>query len=240
MCALFTHALARRSQTIRSDSAMHSLALPADRCSLPTNHPNGSCFAHFALCYPVCFHTNTTIKFCNPFVLITMQIAGGWGVSLEGVGVKVLLEVPGGACPCSLFLLSAFCFLLSGSTGWRRRPADAHRNPSPRTPACARACCQVPERTLRLGRRTRHKVRQHLQRRGTRRAIRPRICPGWRWAARCTGAGSTWSPQSEKSGSNHLLVARHDGPLHGIDRRILLRDCADSHVPRHAKPSLPV
>jgi hypothetical protein len=46
--------------------------------------------------------------------------------------------------------------------------------------------------------------------------------------------------KGEKSGLNHLLVARHDGPLYGIDRRILLRDCADIHVPRHAKPSLPV
>src|SRR5229473_7474095 len=40
---------------------------------------------------------------------------------------------------------------------------------------------------LRLGRRTRHKVRRRLQRTGTRRAIRPRICPDWRWAARRSG-----------------------------------------------------
>src|SRR6266849_3471269 len=40
---------------------------------------------------------------------------------------------------------------------------------------------------LRLGRRTRRIVRRHLPRRGTRRAIRPRICPDWRWAARRSG-----------------------------------------------------
>src|SRR5260370_20446543 len=31
------------------------------------------------------------------------------------------------------------------TTGSRRKPADGHRNPSPRTPACPMACCQVPE-----------------------------------------------------------------------------------------------
>jgi len=70
--------------------------LSAVSCKLSTARPERgrrvNCFAHFALCHLLCFHTNTTIKFCNPFILITMQIAGGW-VSLEGVGVKVLLEV---------------------------------------------------------------------------------------------------------------------------------------------------
>ena len=73
------------------------------------------------------------------------------------------------------------------TTGSRRRPADGRRNPSPRNPACAMACWQVPERIPRLGRSTRHKVRRHLQRRGTRRAIRRHICPDWLWAARRNG-----------------------------------------------------
>src|SRR6266700_4605132 len=80
MCAPFTRARAPESQTIRSHSAMRSLGLPADSCSPPANHPNGSCFAHFALCYPVCFHANTNCPSCNSFLLITMQIAGGVGV----------------------------------------------------------------------------------------------------------------------------------------------------------------
>ena len=58
--------------------------LSAVSCELSTARPERrrrvNCFAHFALCYPVCFHTNTTIKFRNSFVLITMQIAGGWGI----------------------------------------------------------------------------------------------------------------------------------------------------------------
>jgi hypothetical protein len=52
-------------------------------CKLSPARPERSrrvnCFALFALCHLLCFHTNTTIKFRNPFVLITMQIAGGWG-----------------------------------------------------------------------------------------------------------------------------------------------------------------
>ncbi|SRR6266567_2733212 len=58
--------------------------LSAVSCELSTARPEHSrrvnCFAHFALCHPVCFHANTTIKFYNPFILITMQLAGGgWG-----------------------------------------------------------------------------------------------------------------------------------------------------------------
>src|SRR6266568_7881263 len=37
------------------------------------------CFALVALCQLMCFQQVPTIKFRNPFVLITMQIAGGWG-----------------------------------------------------------------------------------------------------------------------------------------------------------------
>src|SRR5947208_6760146 len=36
-------------------------------------------FAHFALRYLVCFHANPNCPSCNPFVLITIRIAGGWG-----------------------------------------------------------------------------------------------------------------------------------------------------------------
>ncbi len=61
--------------------------LSAVSCELSTGRPERgrrvNCFAHFALCHLLCFHTNTTIKFCNPFILITMQIAGGWGYLLE-------------------------------------------------------------------------------------------------------------------------------------------------------------
>ena len=41
-------------------------------------------FAHFALRYLVSFHTNTNCPTCNSFVLITMQIARGWGYLLGG------------------------------------------------------------------------------------------------------------------------------------------------------------
>ena len=45
------------------------------------------------------FQSLTTIKFSKPLVLITMQIAGGVGVSPEAVGVKVILEVTKPALP---------------------------------------------------------------------------------------------------------------------------------------------
>src|SRR5215471_11654315 len=41
------------------------------------------CFSFFAVDYLVCFHTNTTFKFCSSFVLIKMQIARGvWGAAI--------------------------------------------------------------------------------------------------------------------------------------------------------------
>ena len=46
-----------------------------------THHRSQACFAHFALCYHVCFQANTTVNFCNSFILITMQIARGVGGS---------------------------------------------------------------------------------------------------------------------------------------------------------------
>src|SRR5260370_9357515 len=42
------------------------------------------------------------------------------------------------------------------TTASRRRPADGHCNPSPRTPASAKAGCKVPDEIPRLGPRTRH------------------------------------------------------------------------------------
>src|SRR5207245_2215499 len=56
--------------------------LSAVSCKLSTARPERSrrvnCFAHFALCYLVPFHANTNCPICKSFVLITMQIAGGW------------------------------------------------------------------------------------------------------------------------------------------------------------------
>src|SRR5215467_8773083 len=50
-----------------------------------------SCFALFAPYRPLCFQSLPTIKFCNPFVLITIQIAGGCtslcGNWVDGVGI---------------------------------------------------------------------------------------------------------------------------------------------------------
>ena len=40
----------------------------------------------------LCFQSLPTIKFCKPRVLITIRIAGGWGVSPRA-GVKVILEL---------------------------------------------------------------------------------------------------------------------------------------------------
>ena len=61
--------------------------LSAVSCELSTARPVHSrrvnCFAHFAPRYLVCFHTNTNCQIYNPLLLITMQIAGGWGVSSE-------------------------------------------------------------------------------------------------------------------------------------------------------------
>src|SRR6266568_6376475 len=61
--------------------------LSAVSCELSTARPVHSrrvnCFAHFAPRYLVCFHTNTNCQIYNPLLLITMQIAGGVGVSLE-------------------------------------------------------------------------------------------------------------------------------------------------------------
>src|SRR5947207_8462770 len=37
------------------------------------------CFALFALSYLFCFQSIPNCPSCNSFVLITMQIAGGWG-----------------------------------------------------------------------------------------------------------------------------------------------------------------
>ena len=93
MCAPFTRARAPKSQTISLYRAMALLGSPS--CSLFTTHQplKRTCFAHLAIRYLLFFHANTNCLFCNPFVLITMQIAGGVGVSPEGVGVKVLLEV---------------------------------------------------------------------------------------------------------------------------------------------------
>ena len=52
-------------------------------CKLSTARPERSrrvnWFAHFAPRYLVPFHANTNCPICNSFVLITMQIAGGWG-----------------------------------------------------------------------------------------------------------------------------------------------------------------
>jgi hypothetical protein len=120
MCAPFTHALAPKSQSIRSYRVMRSLVLPADPFSLPTNRPNGSCFALFAPRYPLCFHANTNCPFCNPFALITMQIAGGWGYLLE-----VTNHESHQLCAdfSSAFLLSAVScrlLVLSSSQEWTR------------------------------------------------------------------------------------------------------------------------
>src|SRR5215467_4603687 len=41
---------------------------------------------------PLCFQSLPTIKFCNSFLLTTMQIARGVGTP-EGAGVKVILEL---------------------------------------------------------------------------------------------------------------------------------------------------
>jgi hypothetical protein len=79
----FTHALASESQTTRSCRAKRFLVLPAGPYSLPAYRPNDSCFALFAPRYPLYFHANTNCPFCNFFLLITMQIAGGWGYPLE-------------------------------------------------------------------------------------------------------------------------------------------------------------
>jgi hypothetical protein len=61
--------------------------LSAVSCKLSPARPERSrkvnCFAHFALCYLVPFHANTNCPICKSFVLITMQIAGGWGYLLE-------------------------------------------------------------------------------------------------------------------------------------------------------------
>ncbi len=61
--------------------------LSAVSCELSTASPERrrrvNCFAHFAPRYLVLFHANTNCPLYNPFLLITMQIAGGWGVSSE-------------------------------------------------------------------------------------------------------------------------------------------------------------
>jgi len=65
-------------------------------CKLSTARPERSqrvnCFAHFAPRYLVPFHTNTNCPICKSFVLITMQIAGGVGVSPGGARVKASID----------------------------------------------------------------------------------------------------------------------------------------------------
>ena len=49
------------------------------------------CFALFALGYPLSCHTNANCPFCNSFLLITIRIAGGVGISPTCARPKVLL-----------------------------------------------------------------------------------------------------------------------------------------------------
>lgn len=69
---------------------------------------------------PLCFQQLPTIKFCNPFVLITLQIARGVGIPQRRSPSSITLirrpilertrpQQTGGLC---VFPLSAFCFLL--------------------------------------------------------------------------------------------------------------------------------
>src|SRR5437773_1966358 len=51
------------------------------------------CLKFATLSEPLCFQSLPTIKLSKPFVLITMPIAGGWGVPLGGVRVKAILEL---------------------------------------------------------------------------------------------------------------------------------------------------
>ena len=78
------------SAAARGDSSLSPVS-----CKLSTARPERSrrvnCFAHFTPRYLVPFHANTNCPFCNSFVLITMQIAGGWEVS-GGVGVKASID----------------------------------------------------------------------------------------------------------------------------------------------------
>src|SRR5262249_38191710 len=69
------------------------VVLTGPRKSAASPLPFSSCFAFSALCYLVFSHTDTTVNSRNPFVLITMQIAGGWVGSTTFAGLKVLLEV---------------------------------------------------------------------------------------------------------------------------------------------------
>ena len=50
------------------------------------------CFAHFALCYPLSFHTNTNYPFCNSFLLITIRIARGVGTPLPVRHLKLYFK----------------------------------------------------------------------------------------------------------------------------------------------------
>src|SRR6266702_1344437 len=47
--------------------------------SLATSLPFGFCFTLFAYRHLVCFHKNTNCPFYTPFVLKTIQVAGGGG-----------------------------------------------------------------------------------------------------------------------------------------------------------------
>ena len=51
-----------------------------------------TCFAFFAPCYLLYFLAIPHCPFCNPFVLITMQIARGVGASPGGAGVKASID----------------------------------------------------------------------------------------------------------------------------------------------------
>src|SRR5437764_1439275 len=51
------------------------------------------CLKFATLSEPLCFQSLPTIKSNKSRVLITIRIAGGWGVSPGAVGVKVILEL---------------------------------------------------------------------------------------------------------------------------------------------------
>ncbi len=73
-----------------------SALFPLQRRGRERGFLNVRVLLHFAPCYLVCFHTNPNCPICNPFVLITIRIAGGgWGPPRRGV--KAMLELTSSA-----------------------------------------------------------------------------------------------------------------------------------------------